>query len=140
MAKMAVILRGLAASNKGDAYGPYFTSSTRGLILINKFRIYNRGHNWWRKPCQFGRLDEKTPHTVVPRPGFEPPTSRAVWPPVRKTHALGFSMLYTEPINTYSQQRLCDFSEWHQCLRWYRHHHAGLYRIHNICEYRIHMP
>jgi len=41
MGEMTVILRGLATSNEGDAYGLYFTASTWELIL-NKFTIYNR--------------------------------------------------------------------------------------------------
>ena len=41
MAEIAVIIRGSATSNEGDAYSLQFTASQRGLIL-NKFKIYNR--------------------------------------------------------------------------------------------------
>ena len=58
MGEMTVILRGLATSNEGDAYGLYFTASTWELIL-NKFTIYNRWYIRQKKTLPVAWLNEK---------------------------------------------------------------------------------
>ena len=59
VAKMAVILSGLATSNEGDAYYLLFTASPQGL---NSKRIYNYR---WRKPCQLPGWIKNSPYYIV---------------------------------------------------------------------------
>ena len=60
MAKMAVILRGLATSFEADAYGLEFAALLWEL-LVNKFRIYDICQVRQNNNLPVTRLDEKLP-------------------------------------------------------------------------------
>jgi TRAP-type mannitol/chloroaromatic compound transport system substrate-binding protein len=72
MAEMAIMLRGVATSNEGDAY----TWSVICCLIINEFRIYNiysifSGKN----PSQFPGWVKKNSPTIARLLGFQSPTS-----------------------------------------------------------------